>query len=241
MKALILGATGGCGRHALTQLLARGVDCTAIVRSPSKLPDALTTSSQLTVVTCASITNVSQDTLAEYVRGCDAVVSCLGHTSIWTGSHDMVTNTTTRIVSAIKASNPQVPVKYLVVSSALVTDPKGSDPARSTGMNVALWLFEKILPPHRDNLANAAALQELCDSDSSHVVEFCAVRPDLLLKGSEAEYEAFDKHQGTSLFNPGATNRAAVGAFMADLVTMEHTWTKWRNKFPHLLNAPAPN
>ena len=32
-RVLILGATGGCGKHALSNLLDRGVQCVAVVRS----------------------------------------------------------------------------------------------------------------------------------------------------------------------------------------------------------------
>ena len=38
MKALVLGATGGCGAPCLLGLLDRGVEVTVIVRSADRLP-----------------------------------------------------------------------------------------------------------------------------------------------------------------------------------------------------------
>ena len=40
MKALVLGATGGCGAPCLLRLLERGVEVTVIVRSADRLPAA---------------------------------------------------------------------------------------------------------------------------------------------------------------------------------------------------------
>ena len=39
-RVLILGATGGIGKHVLIRLLERGCTCTVIVRSAERLPPA---------------------------------------------------------------------------------------------------------------------------------------------------------------------------------------------------------
>ena len=41
------------------------------------------------------------------------------------------------------------------------------------------------------------------------------------------------------IFNAGATARANVGEFMADLVTKPGIWQRWKNSFPHILDAAA--
>ncbi|GAA0237375.1 SDR family oxidoreductase [Cryptosporangium japonicum] len=72
MKITVLGATGGVGRHVVTQALADGDQVTAVVRDPSKLP----THPRLDVVR----TDVLDPTaLAPLVAGRDAVISSLGH------------------------------------------------------------------------------------------------------------------------------------------------------------------
>ena len=51
MQVLILGATGGCGRKALAELLSRGgVAVTAVVRSESRLPPDLIGHDNLSVI-----------------------------------------------------------------------------------------------------------------------------------------------------------------------------------------------
>ena len=51
MQVLILGATGGCGRKALAELLSRGgVAVTAVVRSESRLPPDLVGHDNLSVI-----------------------------------------------------------------------------------------------------------------------------------------------------------------------------------------------
>ena len=35
------------------------------------------------------------------------------------------------------------------------------------------------------------------------------------------------------------THRANVGAFMADLVTDDSVWAKWKNAYPHCYDTPA--
>ncbi|GAA4725705.1 SDR family oxidoreductase [Phytohabitans rumicis] len=71
MKLLLLGATGATGRLFLERATAAGHDVTAYVRDPAKLPPR------------ARLTTVGgdvrdADTLAEAMRGMDALVSTLG-------------------------------------------------------------------------------------------------------------------------------------------------------------------
>lgn len=75
---LLLGATGRTGRRVLAQLLGRGVSVRAIVRSRTGLPPELSGHPALTVSE-ASLLSLSDAELREHLRGCDAVVSCLGH------------------------------------------------------------------------------------------------------------------------------------------------------------------
>lgn len=72
-RVLVLGATGGTGRHVVQQAAATGLDLTLLVRSPAKLPE-----------TARSLRIVVGDVLTDspVVRGAfagqDAVISALG-------------------------------------------------------------------------------------------------------------------------------------------------------------------
>ena len=78
MTTLVLGATGATGRLLVEQLLDRGEPVKAIVRTPEKLPQTVINHDQLTVIQ-ASVLELSDDEMSQYVGGCHAVASCLGH------------------------------------------------------------------------------------------------------------------------------------------------------------------
>ena len=72
MNLTVFGATGGVGRHVVTQALDRGDHVTAYVRNPVKLD---VTHPALTVVS-GELTD--RDAIGQAVRGADAVISALG-------------------------------------------------------------------------------------------------------------------------------------------------------------------
>ncbi|MEN3310412.1 MAG: hypothetical protein V7603_6614 [Micromonosporaceae bacterium] len=72
MRITILGATGGTGRHLVTQALDAGHEVTAVVRDPTRLP---ATGPRLTVVRADVL---DPDDITGAVDGADAVVSALG-------------------------------------------------------------------------------------------------------------------------------------------------------------------
>lgn len=73
MNLLVLGATGPTGRHILAQALEQGHHVTALVRDPAKLAAR---GERLQVVTGSVPDNPR--TVADAVRGQDAVISALG-------------------------------------------------------------------------------------------------------------------------------------------------------------------
>ena len=108
---LLVGGTGRTGRRVLEQLLSRGAHVRAIVRSAEKLRAGVAERPGLSVVE-ADLLALSDEELLRHVRGCDAVVSCLGHTlglrGIFGPPRSLVTQATTRLCRAIQAS----PVSY---------------------------------------------------------------------------------------------------------------------------------
>lgn len=241
MKALILGATGGCGSQALTRLLERGVAVTAIVRDEARLPAAARGHALLTVVSAPTgHLELDAQTMLEHVRGCDAIVSALGHhmsfKGIWGRQHRMLcVDSLRQLCAAARTLAPPAPIRLVVVSTEGVDEPGGADPVRGRGERFVLWLLKKLLPPHADNMAAAAFLHR--EGTGSPHIEFCAVRPSDLVDAEPSKYTLHATLQN-GLFNAGTTARANVGAFMADLVTEEATWKAWRGKYPHILDVP---
>src|SRR5689334_24487674 len=106
---LLLGGTGRTGGRVLEQLLSCGISVRAIVRSADRLPQGVAQDPHLEIVE-AELLSLSDADLLRYVRGCDAVISCLGHVlslkGIFGRPRDLVTQATRRICRAIVAAQP---------------------------------------------------------------------------------------------------------------------------------------
>jgi len=239
---LLVGGTGRTGRRVLAQLLSRGVAVRAIVRSTQGLPPGTAVSPGLKLIE-ASPLSLSDEALQELLRGCDAVVSCLGHTISLRGvlgpPHDLVTRATTRLCRAIEALRPAQPVRFVLMTSVSVHRPAGLDTRRRALETAVLWLIRALLPPAKDNQQAADFLQEGI-GQANRFVEWAVVRPDTLLEGEVSEYTV---HEGlvNSLFAPGQTSMANVAHFMCELATGPETWAAWKGKAPVIVDAGAPN
>ena len=80
MTTLVVGASGATGRLLVEQLLIRGQNVRAIVRSREKLSEVIKgyADDNLSVIR-ASLLDLSDAEMAHHVNGCNAVASCLGH------------------------------------------------------------------------------------------------------------------------------------------------------------------
>ncbi len=237
-QVLLLGGTGRTGGRVLQQLLDRGVSVRAIVRSPHKFPTATAQHPLLTVIE-SSVLELPDEDLARYIDGCDAVISCLGHTTNLSGifgkPRDLVAEATARVCRAIETLQPERLVKFVLMSSVSVNRPNRLDARRGGLERAALWTMRGVVPPAQDNqhaadfLCGRIGMKHRC-------VQWVAVRPDTLCEGDVCEYEL---HEGLvdGIFRPGKTNMANVANFMCELVTSPTTWTSWRGKLPVIVNA----
>lgn len=239
---LLVGGTGRTGRRALDQLLERDIGVRAIVRSGGTLAPAAARSPHLSVIE-ASLLSLPEEELQRCLRGCDAVISCLGHVlspkGIFGPPRDLVTKATSRLCRGIEELQPSAPVKFILMSSVSVNRAGGLDTRRGSLERAFLLMLCGVLPPARDNQRAADFLQEEIGA-SNPFVEWTAVRPDTLLPGDVSEYTL---HEGlvNSLFAPGSTSMANVAHFMCELVTNPKTWADWKAKLPVILNAAAPS
>jgi hypothetical protein len=237
---LLVGGTGRTGGRVLQQLVGRGISVRAIVRSARKLP-ALTAVSPDIAVVEGSLLSLSDDDLQRHVRGCDAVISCLGHVLSLVGvlgpPYDLVTRATTKLCRAIEALKPEKPVKFILMTSVSVNHPGGLDTRRGNLEKVFVWMLRGVLPPARDNQRAANFLHEGI-GPSNPFVQWVTVRPDTLLEGDASEYTL---HEGlvSSVFAPDRTSMANVAHFMCELVTNPKAWEAWKGKLPVIINRPA--
>lgn len=238
---LLLGATGRTGGRVLQQLLARGLRVRAIVRSRGKLPPGVAGNAGLTVIE-ASLPALRDEELQEQLRGCDAVISCLGHVltlrGIFGPPWDLVARATARVARGIEALRPAVPVRLIVMTSVSVNRPGGLDARRSSFEKAFLWLLRGLVPPTRDN--QRAADHLLHEVGPNHpFVEWVVVRPDSLLEGEVSEYAL---HEGlvNGLSAPGSTRMASAAHFMCELATSPETWAAWKGRLPVIVDAAVP-
>jgi len=237
---LLVGGTGRTGRRVLEQLVSRGVGVRAIVRSTQGLTPAIAGNPGVALVE-GSLLSLSDLDLQGHLRGCNAVISCLGHTLSLRGvlgpPRDLVTRATTRLCRALEALRPARPAKLILMSSVSVHRPGGLDTRRRAFERALVWMLRGVLPPAKDNQQAADFLQERIGPDNPFV-QWAVVRPDTLLEGDVSEYAL---HQGlvSSLFAPSQTNMANVAHFMCELVTSPETWAAWQGKAPVVVNAAA--
>ena len=237
---LLAGGTGRTGQRVLRQLLERGVHVRVIVRSRGKLPPDVAGHSNLTVIE-ASLLSLRDEELQQHLRGCDAVVSCLGHVlsarGIFGPPRDLVTSATMRLCRGIEALQPRAAVKLVLMSSVSVHRPGGLDARRGGWERAFLLVLRGLLPPAKDNQRAADFLADVLGADPAFV-QWVILRPDSLVEGDVSEYVV---HEGlvNGLFAPGRTNMANVAHFMCELVTNEKLWADWKGKLPVITNADA--
>ena len=237
---LLVGGTGRTGLRVLKQLLSRGISVRAIVRSAKRLPAGAAKDPNLAVVE-ASLLPLSDDDLQRQVRGCDAVISCLGHVlslrGVFGPPRDLVTLATTRLCRGIEALQPVQPVQFILMSSVSVNHPGGRDTCRGVFEKAIVWILRSLIPPARDNQLVADFLHDDIGTDNPFV-QWAVLRPDTLLEGGVSEYAL---HEGlvSGLFAPDSTNMANVAHFMCELVANPKAWDDWKGKLPVIINAAA--
>lgn len=236
---LVLGGTGRTGRRVLGELLRRGCAVRAIVRSTTTLGDVVNHPA-LTLVN-GSVLSLGAHELRQVVRGCNAVVSCLGHTISFKGilgpPYGLVSGAARRVCAAIRANRPAAPVRLIVMCSVSVNHPGQSESRRSAFERLFLALLCVVLPPAGDNQRAANFLHRRVGT-ADPFIEWVGVRPDTLREGEISEY-TLHKHLVSGVFNPASTRMANVAHFMADLATDGAIWSHWKGKFPVIVNSTA--
>lgn len=243
---LLLGSTGRTGGRALAQMLDRGLRVRTVVRDADRLPDGLARHPALEV-TEADLLSLPASQVADLVRGCDAVTSCLGHTISIRGvlgpPYDLVERALRMVCAQVSApglttGDARAPVRVVLMSSVSVNAPRHADAGRGTGQRAFLAATRALTPPARDNQAAADVLAHDIGTHNRDV-EWVVVRPDTLRPGDVSPYRV-TAQPPASIFRPAKTAMANVAHFMCQLVTDDDTWQRWRFQMPVVTNDPTP-
>ncbi len=110
------------------------------------------------------------------------------------------------------------------------------DESSSSAERGLIRLLRLLLPPQVDNEQAADYLRtQIGQKDPA--IEWVAIRPDGLIdEESVSDYEIFPSPTRSVIFNAGKTSRINVAHFMADLITNDQTWNKWKGQMPVIYN-----
>jgi nucleoside-diphosphate-sugar epimerase len=234
---LVLGGTGRTGRRVLAQLLARGASVRAIVRSAARLPAELTGHPRLQVSE-ADLLGLSDEELRRHLAGCQAVVSCLGHTvsfqGVYGGPRHLVEQAVLRIGRAAKVLRPSPPLRLVLISSVSVNAPASTDSRRAGFERAVLWAVRAALPPAGDNQRAADFLCQAIGTADPHL-EWVIVRPDTLIEGEVTRY-TIHPAPVSSLFKPDRSRMANVAHFMSELACEPGPWEEWKGRLPVIVD-----
>jgi nucleoside-diphosphate-sugar epimerase len=239
MTILVVGASGATGRLLVEELLGRGHDVRAIVRSPERFSELIKSQDRLTV-TGAVLLEQSEKEMARHVDGCDAVVSCLGHNPSLKGIYGhprrLVTDATMRLCNAIKSNKSGKLTRYVLMNTTANRNRDRNEPSSSSERGL-IGLLRLLLPPQVDN-EKAADYLRIQIGQKDRDIEWVAVRPDGLIDEEKvSEYHVHPSPTRSVIFNAGKTSRINVGHFMAELITNDQTWNMWKGQMPVIYNA----
>jgi putative NADH-flavin reductase len=198
-RLLIVGATGGTGRHLVAQALERGYAVTALVRDPSKLR---MDHERLNLVRGDVM---DYDTIEAAMRGQEAVVSALGHKRFFYPTR-IQSEGARNILRAMEAHH----VSRFVCQTSLGL----GDTAGRLGLYFTLFTIPVVLPFYFWDKAR----QERLIAESN--AEWIIVRPGMLTNGARRR----QFRHGFQIGNPLWTvriSRADVADFMLDQVTSD--------------------
>jgi len=238
MTILVAGASGATGRLLVEQLLHRGHDVRAIVRSPERFSELIQNQDHLAVIP-ASILDLSEKEMTGHVNGCDAVASCLGHNpslkGIFGQPRRLVTDATRRLCNAIRDNRPEYKTRFVLMNTIANSNHDLNEPI-SFAEKGAIGLLRLLVPPQGDN-EKAADYLRIFVGQKDPDIEWVAVRPDGLIdEDLVSEYEVSPSPTGSAIFNAGKISRINVAHFMADLITNDQTWNRWKGQMPVISN-----
>jgi len=236
MKVLVLGASGATGKLVVKQLIKRQINTRIIVRKSAILPQSII-ENPLVEVIIGNINELNVSDLNQIIRGCNVIISCLGHNITFKGLFGkpryLVFDAVRRVCETAKNTDNRI---NLILMSTVAYTNTSIGEEKSPGEKIMLALVNLFLPPHCDNVRAANYLVNKI-GNMDKMVEWVAVRPDSLVNDDEeSSYEIFDSPVRSIIKNAGKTSRINTAHFMAELVLDEVLWRKWSFKTPVVYN-----
>ena len=240
MKVLVLGANGATGFNVVTQLLKRGISVKAFTRNVEKF-DSIKSSERLEIIN-ASILEIDNKELKQCLNNVDAVIFCLGHNLSIKGilgkPYKLVTDSLITVISIVNDISTNRTIKIILMNTTACIN-KLQNEKFNKKENLVMKIMRFLSPPQRDN---ESAIEYLFDTISmrNKIIEWIAVRPDTLINEVEvSEYTVHSSPIRSPIFDAGKTSRINVAHFMANLITEENLWNKWKGQMPVIYNVAS--
>ncbi|VAW97395.1 hypothetical protein MNBD_GAMMA21-2501 [hydrothermal vent metagenome] len=235
---LVVGASGATGRLLVQILLQKDIKVVAIVRAAASLTNVVDSHLNLQIVE-SEISKMSESDLAQYLKECDAVLSCLGHNLTFKGMFGhprrLVTDVVERITRTIESISPNKDIK-LVLMNTTGNSNRDIPEKPPLSQRLVISLLRLLLPPHVDN-ENAANFLRLHVGQNHKYIEWAAVRPDSLINEENVTpYDIYPSPIRNAIFDSAPTSRINVAEFMSELVINSDLWIKWKGKMPVIYN-----
>lgn len=240
MKVLVLGANGATGFNVVTQLIKQGIAVKALTRNVEKF-DSIKSSEHIDVIK-ASILDIDNQKLKDYLNDVDAVISCLGHNitlkGIFGKPYTLVVDALIKTVNSIKEMNKNKTVKIVLMNTTACINKLQNERFKITE-NFVMKMMRFLLPPQRDNDLAIGYLIETVGVNNKQM-EWIAVRPDTLINEAEvSEYTVHASPVRSPIFDAGKTSRINIADFMGSLLKDEELWEKWKYKTPVIYNMES--
>ena len=240
MKVLVLGANGATGFDVVTQLLKQGIDVKALTRNVERF-DSIKNSDHIEVIQ-ASILEIDNQKLKEYLWDVDAVISCLGHNitlkGIFGKPHTLVADSLIRIIGIINDISSNRTVKIILMNTTACINILQNEKFNKHE-KLVMKIMRFVLPPQRDKESALGYLIDTIGISNKHI-NWIAVRPDTLINEvGVSEYTIHPSPIRSTIFNSGKTSRINVADFMVSLLKNEELWEKWKYKTPVIYNVES--
>ena len=220
----------------MNQLLEKGHEVKAFARNITKFSTEIITHKKFDVIG-TSVLDMSEEELENHTKGCDAIVSTLGHNLSFKGMfgnpRQLVTNSIKKLCK-VSENTKNKPVKIILMNTVGCKN-KDLKEKVSFFENCVFFLLRYLIPPHSDNENAANYLRTLIGQNHSNI-KWVAVRPDSLI--NEKEISPYTTHSSPihTLFKPGKTSRINVAHFISELISNEKIWIEWKGKMPVIYN-----
>ena len=220
----------------MNQLLEKGHEVKAFARNITKFSTEIITHKKFDVIG-TSVLDMSEEELENHTKGCDAIVSTLGHNLSFKGMfgnpRQLVTDSIKKLCKVSEYTKNK-PVKIILMNTVAC---KNEDLKEKVSFfeKCVFFLLRYLIPPHSDNENAANYLRTLIGQNHSNI-QWAVVRPDSLI--NEEEISPYTTHSSPihTLFKPGKTSRINVAHFISELISNEKIWIEWKGKMPVIYN-----